>query len=177
MKIIHILGASGSGTSTLGTIIASNLGYHHMDTDNYFWEPSDPPFTIKRNEEERINLIINEFKSYEKIVLTGSLCGWGDSLIPYFSTVIELLVPADIRYKRIQLRELKRFGSRIMKGGDMYKKHHDFLEWAMNFDDFGPEHRSRIMHDLWLKKVKCPVLQIDGTKPLTDIYNQIKGYL
>jgi len=33
---IHIYGASGSGTSTLGKFISEQLGYTFMDTDDYF---------------------------------------------------------------------------------------------------------------------------------------------
>lgn len=35
-KIIHLFGASGSGTSTLGKYIREKLGYFFMDTDDYF---------------------------------------------------------------------------------------------------------------------------------------------
>ena len=48
MAKIHVLGASGSGTTTTAKALAKILGYVHLDTDNYFWEPSDIPFTQKR---------------------------------------------------------------------------------------------------------------------------------
>lgn len=32
---IHILGASGSGTTTLGKALSDKLRYKHFDTDNY----------------------------------------------------------------------------------------------------------------------------------------------
>lgn len=35
-NVIHIYGASGSGTSTLGRKISEELGYKFMDTDDYF---------------------------------------------------------------------------------------------------------------------------------------------
>jgi adenylate kinase family enzyme len=37
---IHILGASGSGTTTLAKALANELGYKHFDTDDYYWIPS-----------------------------------------------------------------------------------------------------------------------------------------
>jgi hypothetical protein len=40
---IHILGAAGSGTPTLGRTLAERLQYPHFDTDAYFWVPTDPP--------------------------------------------------------------------------------------------------------------------------------------
>ena len=47
-NLIHIFGASGSGTTTLAEKISRELGYFHLDTDDYFWLPTDPPFCRKR---------------------------------------------------------------------------------------------------------------------------------
>ena len=55
--VIHIYGASGSGTSTLGKALAKELGWRWMDSDDYFWMPTDPPYTTKRSIPERINLM------------------------------------------------------------------------------------------------------------------------
>lgn len=46
-NVIHIYGASGSGTSTLGRKISEELGYKFMDTDDYFWLPTNPKYTTK----------------------------------------------------------------------------------------------------------------------------------
>lgn len=35
---IHILGASGSGTTSIAKNVCSKLDYAHFDSDNYFWE-------------------------------------------------------------------------------------------------------------------------------------------
>ena len=40
MQRIHILGASGSGTTTLGRALAERLQCRHFDTDDYFWLPT-----------------------------------------------------------------------------------------------------------------------------------------
>ena len=48
-QVVHIYGASDSGTSTIGKFISNKLGYFFMDTDDYFWESTNPPYTIKRN--------------------------------------------------------------------------------------------------------------------------------
>jgi uridine kinase len=41
---VHILGASGAGTTTLAQALAARLGCPQYDVDDYFWLPSDPPF-------------------------------------------------------------------------------------------------------------------------------------
>jgi len=45
---IHITGASGAGTTTLGEHLARALRCDHFDTDDYYRLPADPPFRIKR---------------------------------------------------------------------------------------------------------------------------------
>ena len=51
---IHTVGGSGSGTSTLGEAIATALSYTWLDADDFFWEPTDPPYTTQRAKPKRI---------------------------------------------------------------------------------------------------------------------------
>lgn len=168
IKVIHILGAAGSGTTTLGREIESIYNFTHLDVDDYFWLPTNPPFTTKRAIEERIELLKKDILNTDKCVVTGSLCKWGDSLIPYFDLVIEIETPTDVRIERIKKREYKRFGSRILENGDMFQGHQDFLEWAKGYDTGDVNTRSKALHDLWLKRIGCKKVTIDGTKPLEE---------
>ncbi|MGI4743037.1 MAG: hypothetical protein ACRYG7_48415 [Janthinobacterium lividum] len=45
---LHILGASGVGVTPLGRAFSAALRIPYLDTDTYFWMPSDPPFTVRR---------------------------------------------------------------------------------------------------------------------------------
>ena len=54
INIIHIFGASGSGTTTLGRAIHETFRHAHLDTDNYFWISTDPPYTTVDNDIEKI---------------------------------------------------------------------------------------------------------------------------
>ena len=54
-NVIYIFGAAGSGTTTLGKRIAEELDYIHMDTDDYFWLPTNPRYTTKRSKEEELH--------------------------------------------------------------------------------------------------------------------------
>ena len=89
--VIHIFGASGSGTTTLGRALAADMGLVHMDTDDYYWLPTDPKFTTKRPIEERLRLMNADIDAAQRgVVISGSLTGWGDALIPRFTCVIRL---------------------------------------------------------------------------------------
>lgn len=176
-KIIHIFGASGSGTSTLGKMIRDKKGYFWMDTDDYFWLPTNPPYTRKRDVNERLVLIKRIFSKWDKIVISGSLTDWGDELIPYFTLAVRIETPTDIRMERLRQRERTRFGSRIDVGGDMYEHHLEFIEWAAAYDTGGIDMRSKVKHDEWQKLLMCRVIEVDGSRKLEENFENIRAYL
>ena len=165
-NVIHIFGASGSGTSTIGRFIARRLNYCFMDTDDYYWEPTDPPFTTKRAIPERLGLIRKDIAEHENAVISGSLVNWGDELIPLFTLAIRVRTDTPVRIERLRAREREHFGSRIDPGGDMYGIHEHFIEWAASYDEGGVEIRSKAMHDEWQKLLTCPLVMVDGSLPL-----------
>ena len=83
-NIIHIVGASGAGTTTLGQALEKEHGYTWLDTDGYFWEKTDPPFVRSLPHEERVKRLSTAIAENPKCVISGSLCGWGDVFIPQF---------------------------------------------------------------------------------------------
>lgn len=177
MKVIHIYGASGAGTTTLGKAISETFRYQQMDTDDYFWLPTNPPFTTKREIKERISLMEKDIKEHEKVVITGSLCGWGDVLIPFFDFVIRVITPSDIRMQRLKEREFNRFGNRIMEDGDMCVEHQKFLTWASEYDRGDEQMRSNAMHDKWSLLLSCESVNIDGTRPIDENIEFLRKYL
>lgn len=176
-QIIHIYGASGSGTSTIGRYICSKLGYFFMDSDDYFWEPTEPPYTMKRNVTDRITLMRKDIEKYNKIVLSGSLVDWGDELIPLFTLAIRLQTDTAIRIERLKRREREHFGDRIDIGGDMYENHQEFIEWAAAYDTGGLDMRSKLRHDEWQKQLKCKIILLDGSQPVEKNFEIIQRYL
>ena len=171
--VIHIFGASGSGTTTLGKKICEELGYRHMDTDDYFWLPTDPKFIEKRPAKDRLAMMKRDMDEAENVVISGALAGWGDPLIPYFTLAVRLELPQDVRIERLRKREKKRFGARIEPGGDMYRQHLDFIEWAKTYDTGDMAHRSKMRHDAWQKNLSCELLLLDGTDDLDINFRMI----
>ena len=176
-NVIHIFGASGSGTSTLGKELSGQLGYKWMDTDDYFWVPTEPPFTTQREKSERVRLMKEDIEKYENVVLSGSLSGWGDALIPEFTLVVRIVIDKELRLERIKKRESERFGDRIAPGGDMYEHHLDFMEWASKYDTAGMNMRSKAKHDEWQKLLTCPLIVVDGADDLQKNCELIKKEL
>ena len=165
---IHIMGASGSGTTTLGRTLAERLQYPHFDTDDYFWLPTDPPFTHQRARTERQQLLMGDLTAHNAWVASGSLCGWGDVAIPLFELVVFLAIPQDIRMERLHRREHARFGMRMLPGGDMYETSQTFLAWAASYDEGGLDIRSRRLHEEWLGLLPCPILCLEGEYSIAE---------
>ena len=171
--VIHIFGASGSGTTTLGKKIRDELGYRHMDTDDYFWLPTNPKFTHKRPTDERLTLMKRDIEQSENVVISGAFAGWGDPLIPYFTLAVRIELDQNIRIERLRKREFARFGSRIEQGGDMYEHHLNFIEWAKKYDTGDMSHRSKMRHDAWEKTLSCEVVHLDGADSLNTNFEKI----
>lgn len=170
---IHTVGASGSGTTTLAVALAAKLGCPHFDSDDYYWEQTDPPFTTKRLEPERLRRLQKDLAPHQSWLLSGSLVRWGDLLVPAFTHVVFLSLPPETRLARLQERERRRFGSRIEPGGDMHQIHCDLMDWAARYDQGGPEVRSRKLHEDWFQKLRCPLVRIDGLQPTERQVEQV----
>ena len=175
--VIHIFGASGSGTTTLARCIAERWGFVHLDSDDFFWLPTDPPYTHKRPIDERVPLMRAQIERAENAVISGSLTDWGDPLIPCFTLAVRLVTPTDVRIARLREREHRHFGARIEPGGDMEEAHQAFLAWAAGYDDGGPDTRSRMKHDEWQKLLRCPLLTLHGDAPLEENLTEIENFL
>lgn len=178
IKHIHILGASGSGTTTLAKALSEKLGYAHFDTDDYFWLITDPPYQDKRSVEDRKALLLKSLQESECWVLSGSLCGWGDVFIPMFDLVIYMRLHHDTRMDRIMAREVERYGDEIKPGGKMHENHLIFINWAAKYDQGDMEIRSRQLHEAWLQELACPILRIeediDVEEKVNRVVNRIK---
>jgi len=163
---IHIFGASGSGTTTLGSALSKRLNTLHLDTDDYYWKETEIPYTEKYSPAERIHNIKNRISAHQSWVLSGSLCSWGGPLTEFFSHAIFVYLNPEVRLRRLRQRERLRYGGRIDRSGDMHEKHNRFLEWAAAYDTAVPPTRSLQMHRAWVAELKCPVIELNSNVPV-----------
>ena len=160
---IHITGASGSGTTTLGAALAERLSVPHFDTDDFYWYPSRPKFERKRPVKDRICLLRHALLGVPGLVLSGSLNPWGNELASEFDQVVFLYVPPEQRLRRSLERERKRYGYTIDPGGSNYAKHIAFMSWSRRYDAVNTTGRSLTGHRAWLATLACQVVEIYGT--------------
>ena len=161
---VHILGASGSGTSTLASNLSERIKLKHLDTDDYYWKVTEVPFTEKNSVQTRLDRIREDIEHERNWVLSGSICSWGEPLIEHFTHVVFLWIPWNLRKERLQKRELERYGpDDLAVGGRMHQVNSDFMDWASKYDTAGLEQRSRITHDNWIDELpsRIKVIRIE----------------
>ncbi len=167
---IHILGASGAGTTTLGRAVADSAGIPHFDADDFYWLPTQLPYRVKREPAERIRLLSHALDAATSgWVLSGSICGWGDAVIPRLQLAVFLVIEVDIRLQRLRDRELQRYGAGLLTDGDLAAHYESFMAWAAQYDEGGFEVRSRALHERWIGSLTCPLLRLDSSAPVDEL--------
>jgi hypothetical protein len=68
--------------------VADAWAVPHADVDDYFWLPTDPPYVDQRPEAERLALMEQVFLPRDAWVLSGSMMGWGDSVVARCDAVV-----------------------------------------------------------------------------------------
>lgn len=164
IPILYIFGASGSGTTTLGRAAGKAHGWRHFDIDDYYWLPTDPPFTAARPRAERLPLLLEHMRGASGVVLTGWGQGWVYPLIPDFVLAVRLTLEQSLRLERLEARERANFGGRLDPGGDMYENHRQFMDWAAHFETGGLDMRSKAALDAWQEQMTCPVITLDSAE-------------
>jgi adenylate kinase family enzyme len=173
MRRIHILGGSGSGTTTLGVAVADLLAVAHLDTDDIYWLATDPPFTTPRPLRERVALLRQRLPQSGGWVLSGSAINWAQPFEALYDLIVYLWLDPALRMERLRQREWTRYGPRVEAGGDMAVSSAEFLAWAAAYDTAGREQRSHAAHEEWLARQRAPVIRLNSAEPVDVLANSV----
>ena len=159
---IQICGLNGSGKSTLGRALAEKIGFYFIDDENLYFSRSNPnePYTNPKPRHEVEQLLMNEVKNHPDFVFAAVKGDYEKDIISMYDYVIMIEVPKSVRSKRVRNRSFKKFGSRMLLGGDLYNQEEAFFQMVESRQDNYVEN--------WLQTVKCPIIRIDGTKPIDE---------
>ena len=96
------------------------------------------------------------FLPREARVLSGSMLGWGDSVVARCDAVVFLTLNPAERLRRIEARDrVRRESGRVDEAALTA-----FLTWARGYDEPSCQGRSRTGHEDWLATLTCPILRL-----------------
>lgn len=175
---IMIMGAAGAGKTSLGKLVAEKLGFKFIDIDEYIWRnDTEKPFTIMYSKGEKIRRLMDAISEAESFVMAGSMYSIHEYFDPYFELVVYLQTDTETRLERVQERELRMFGNRILEGGDMYGDHQKFLKDVAGYEN-GTGASTLQQHEEWMDALKCKILRLDGGRGLEEnVEIIVKEYL
>ncbi|MDO7886425.1 adenylate kinase [Hymenobacter cheonanensis] len=175
---LHLFGASGTGVSTLGEALAQVLPVPYFNTDDYFWETSDPPFTRRRPPAVRAARLAHDLARQESWIVGGSIVGWDEKWLAAFDLVVFLWLPPALRLQRLRLREHARYGHLLLTDPGQAARTQAFLDWAAGYDDSSTGGtRTLATHTRWLAQFACPVLELRGDLPVAERLAAVRARL
>jgi hypothetical protein len=138
---IHVLGCSGTGATLLGVTLAEVLHTTVLDTESFNWMPNQRVFQIRRRPDSRRERLLEALQHNPRVIVCGSVAGWGQPLESSFDLVIALVAP------RPPLTPI----------------HPRPRSSALRIDG-----RSQRRQDHWVAGCSCPVLQLDASLSSAD---------
>ncbi len=164
---IIICGLNGAGKSTLGKVLAEKLNFYFIDIEDLYFPKTDPNYMYAspRTREEVETILLHEMKTHENFILASVKGDYGEDIYSLIQSAILLDVPKSIRMQRVKKRSFQKFGNRMLSGGDLYEQEEKFFRLVESRDENTIEE--------WVRSLKCPVMRIDGTKPIDENTNFI----
>lgn len=157
---IIVCGLNGAGKSTLGTALAEKLHFYFIDSEELYFPKSDPNciYASPRTRKEAEKILFQKIESHENFVFATVKGDYGEAIHPFFQYIVWIDVPKSIRMQRIKNRSFQKFGKRILPGGDLHEREEKFFKFVAS--------RAENTVEEWVRLFDCPIIRIDGTKPI-----------
>lgn len=160
MPGLVIAGPNGSGKTTLGRLLAQRLSCAHLDAEDFAFLPSSKPYSRPRPREEARALLLAAMAQHPRFILTAVSGDFGPEADRLYAGAVWLDAPLALCLERVRQRSLLQLGQRAMPGGDLCGQEEGFLQFVAG--------RSMDAAESWLRRLRCPVLRLDGTLPVTE---------
>lgn len=159
---IIICGLNGAGKSTLGKALAEKLHYYFIDDEDLHFPKTDSGYSYasSRTRKEAEKLLFNEINAHGNFVFASVKGDYDETVYPLFQYAVFIDVPKCIRMQRVKNRSFQKFGSRMLPGGDLYAQEKRFFDFV--------ESRAENTVEEWVQSLNCPIIRIDGTKPIEE---------
>lgn len=185
---IAILGMNGAGKSTLAHALAKMTGFAEMDVEDYYFPEQrasrlhalehdtvietehlgELPFSVPRPKPEVEALLRDAIPAEGGFILAGVTLNFGADILSRLDLAVLLETPLETRLNRIEDRERRRFGDRVLPGGDMHAQQAEFREMAAGRDPNAARASA--------EKLPCPMITLCGTAPVEENIAHILAY-
>lgn len=168
---IQVCGLNGCGKSTLGRALAQKIGFHFIDNEELFFtrNAADEPYQNPRSRAEVEKLLMEEVRKHGDFVLAAVRGDYGKEILPLYRYAVLMEVPKEIRLRRVRDRSFQKFGGRMKPGGDLYESEEVFFQTvAARPEDYA---------ESWARTLSCPVVVVDGTRPVEENVERLAGLL
>ncbi|MCB6571426.1 AAA family ATPase [Eubacterium limosum] len=164
---IIICGLNGTGKSELGKALAEKLKFYFIDIEKLSFYTTDQYYiySSQRTHEEVQKILLNEIRAHDNFVLASVKGDYGEVIYSFFQYIVLIDVPRDIRLQRVRNRSFQKFGNRILPGGDLHRKEEGFFDFVKS--------RTEYIVEEWVQSMDCPVIRVDGRKPVEENINLI----
>lgn len=168
---IIVCGLNGAGKSTLGKALADKLEYRFIDVEDLYFPKTDPcyAYASPRTRKEVEKLLLDEMTAYENFVFASVKADYGERACRFFRYAVLIDVPRDIRLQRVKSRSFQKFGDRMLPGGDLHEQEETFFDFVKS--------RAENTVEEWIQSLSCPIIRVDGTKPVEENVGLITGQL
>lgn len=168
---IQVCGLNGCGKSTLGRALAQKIGFHFIDNEELFFtrNAADEPYQNPRSRAEVEKLLMEEVRKHGDFVLAAVRGDYGKEILPLYRYAVLIEVPKEIRLRRVRDRSFQKFGGRMKPGGDLYESEEVFFQTAAA--------RPEDYAESWARTLPCPVVVVDGTRPVEENVERLAGLL
>ena len=160
MRVV-VCGCNGAGKSTLGRALGEVLRWPFLDIEDYYFPAENRQagyaYGRPRTREEAAALLAADLGRYEDCVLASVRANYGPAVETAFDAGILLETPREERLRRVRARSFRKFGSRMLEGGDLYEAEEAFFRMVAGRRETEPEE--------WLRGLRIPVLRLDGRQP------------
>lgn len=155
---IIVCGGNGAGKSTLGKALAQALSLPFLDIEDYYFPKTDERYlyAVQRSTEEAISLLQRDVERLDSFVLAAVKADYTHAIGERFTCAVFVEVPKEIRMQRVRERSYRKFGDRMLPGGDLYSREQRFFELVESRTEEPIRH--------WLSSLSVPVIRVDGLR-------------
>ena len=110
-------------------------------------------------------MLFQRLHAQKSFVFASVKGDYGQRIAPLFRLAVLMTAPKPLRERRVRDRSFQKFGGRMLPGGDLYEDEERFFAFVKS--------RQEGLVEEWAQSLECPVLRVDGTRPIRENVNFI----